>query len=77
MESSKGKPVQQLAQELVPQLSTYADVRPLKCGKKGTERHGSLCLLVDQLAEGVSSTMNEVSRNTSLRDTLPDGRISS
>ena len=77
MESSKEKPVQQLPQELVPQLSTQAAVRPLKCSKKDTERRGTLSILIDRLAEGVSSSMNEVSQNTSLRDTLPNGHISS
>ena len=77
MESSKGKPIQELPQEVVPQLSTYSAATPLKRDKKGTERHGVLSLLVSQFAEGVSSSMNEVSQNTSLRDTLPNGHISS
>ena len=77
MESSKGKPIQQSVREVAPQLSTYSAVTPLKRNKKGTERHGVLSLLIDQLTEGVSSSMNEVSQNTSLRDTLPNGHISS
>ena len=77
MESSKGKPIQQSAREVAPKLSTYSAVTPLKRGKKGTERHGLLSLLVSQFAGGVSSSMNEVSQNTSLRDTLPNGHISS
>ena len=76
MESSKGKPIQELPQEVVPRLSTQSAVTPLKRNKKGIERHGGLSLLIDQLTEG-GNNISETSQNTSLRDTLPNGHISS
>ena len=74
MESSKEKLSHPLTQEAGLHLTAQAAVWPQTYDKRS---HADSSLLVSQFAGGVSSSMNEVSQNTSLRDTLPNGHISS